>query len=190
MSEYISVYDNVLDADTCKEIITRFEDDSDYHELTYNAGFRRFVELNIEEVIRSNDNRIWKSLRNSIYSCMKHFVEQYAKDNNLHASQLPSKYAFEEIRIKKYNINDTEQNKFDWHVDVRDHASAKRFLVGIFYLNDVIVGGETLFTGDKTPIAPKAGRLLMMPSTWTNCHKGDNPIDNSKYIMNVYCHYV
>ncbi|BCU94503.1 MAG: hypothetical protein CM15mV5_1640 [uncultured marine virus] len=50
---------------------------------------------------------------------------------------------WEFARIKKYTKNTEDQ--FAPHVDVGDHASAKRFLAFLVYLNDVEEGGETNF---------------------------------------------
>ena len=81
------------------------------------------------------------------------------------------------------------------NVDVQSYETARRFLVGFFYLNDVEEGGETAFQQHKSvPISvkvkPKAGRLLIFPPLWTHPHIGMKPISEPKYIIGTYLHYV
>jgi len=76
---------------------------------------------------------------------------------------------------------------FDTHVDVTDHESSRRFLSFLFYLNDVDVGGETVFEG--VTIQAKTGRLVVFPPLWMFPHVGKSPITNNKYIISTYLHY-
>ena len=50
----------------------------------------------------------------------------------------PETYGYEAIRMKRYLANDYD--RFDPHVDVIDHNSARRFLSFFIYLNDVEEG--------------------------------------------------
>jgi len=76
------------------------------------------------------------------------------------------------------------------HVDVTDHASAKRFISFQIYLTDVKVGGETEFPTLDTKIKCKKGRLVMFPPFWMFPHKGNPPISNPKYLLGSYLHYL
>ena len=97
----------------------------------------------------------------------------------------PTSHAFEEFRIKRYNVGGSE--RFDTHVDVLDYSTAKRFLSFFWYLNDVEEGGETVFKDLK--IKPSKGKLVIFPPLWMYPHKGNPPISGSKYILSTYLHY-
>ena len=101
----------------------------------------------------------------------------------------PKEIGFEQVRMKKYDVGNDE---FREHVDVGDYASARRFLVMFFYLNDVDEGGETAFIGidHDIRVKPKAGSMLMFPPMWTHPHAGLPPISNPKYICGSYLHYI
>jgi len=114
-------------------------------------------------------------------------IELYMKELDLHPD-FPSKYAFEEYRIKMYNANDYDQ--FKDHVDVGNYNSARRFLVCFLYLNTVAVGGHTNFPKIHHSISPECGRILLFPSTWQYRHAGLAPISDKKYIVGTYLHYV
>ena len=56
----------------------------------------------------------------------------------------------------------------------------------MFYLNDVKEGGETEFYHQKIKIKPKKGTAVIWPSFYTHLHKGNVPVSNNKYILNVW----
>ena len=64
---------------------------------------------------------------------------------------------------------------------------ASRMLIGMVYLNDVWVGGETEFLHQKVKIKPKQGTLVVWPAYFTHLHRGNPPISNRKYIINKWC---
>ena len=99
----------------------------------------------------------------------------------------PAQYGFEQFRMKMYDNNGKDQ--FKDHVDVGDHASAKRFLVMFLYLNDVKEGGETNFPNLNVAIKPKCGRILLFPANWQYRHSGLPPVSSQKYIVGSYLHY-
>jgi hypothetical protein len=110
------------------------------------------------------------------------------KDNNIDkVKQWPEKFGFEQIRFKKYEVNNVDE--FQEHVDVMDYASAKRFLVFFLYLKDN-EGGHTSFPEYKMKVQPKTGRLLMFPPMWNYKHIGHKPIQQPKYIVGSYLHYI
>ncbi len=61
-----------------------------------------------------------------------------------------------------------------------------RYLVFLWYLNDVDEGGETAFVDIDMKVAPRAGRLLMFPPYWMYQHAGLPPVSNDKYIISTY----
>ena len=68
----------------------------------------------------------------------------------------------------------------DQHIDWKKNRY--RILTFIWYLNDVITGGETEFFGTRE-IIPEAGKLVLFPSSWSYPHRGKMPISHDKYII-------
>tara|TARA_B100000674_G_scaffold92900_1_gene65476 strand:- start:59 stop:706 length:648 start_codon:yes stop_codon:yes gene_type:complete len=116
-------------------------------------------------------------------------ISQYKKDTNIHPCQWPEKHGFEHLRIKRYYCDEDQQH--DFHADVTDMESAKRFLSIICYLNDDFDGGETYFPHFNLQVTPKKGTILLFPCTWSYLHKG-NPSTNghAKYILGSFLNYV
>ena len=76
------------------------------------------------------------------------------------------------------------------NADVGDYASAKRFLVVMFYLNDVEEGGQTIFPEYQLAAKPTKGSLMVFPPFWTHPHLAEAPKSNDKYIISTYLHYL
>ena len=191
MDKYIKVYDDVIDADSCKMLIEKFED-SHEHFLTVHdeddderISFKQIVLV---------DHKEWESVQKGMLEVFQDYIIHYKVDCNIVTKQWPETYGYEAIRIKRYLANDYD--RFDPHVDVLNFETARRFLTFFIYLNDVEEGGETQFMNLHKPgtyipytVQPKQGRLLMFPPTWQYYHAGLKPISGKKYLLHSYCHY-
>ena len=180
MNNYISVFDNVLEEDFCARLVDKFERNKQIW-VRRDDKFKTFHEINFGQYPTFAEEQ------NEILAKVQPYVAKYVEKWNI--KFFPDQIGFEQIRMKKYEIGGADE--FRPHVDVGDHASARRFLVMFFYLNNVAEGGETAFNGinDDIRIQPKTGRLLMFPPMWTHPHAGLPPITNSKYIAGTYLHY-
>ena len=65
--------------------------------------------------------------------------------------------------------------------------TAKRMMVGMLYLNDVYVGGQTEFPNQQLSVQPTQGTVVIWPAYFTHLHRGHPPISNTKYIVNKWC---
>ena len=171
-------FPDVISEIACEFLIELFDHDSDNHEHINNSSRPTFTQLNI--------NEHHSKLVPELVILFKNALELY-KENVLSAQYLPEVEFLEEFRLKKYEVGGTD--RFDEHVDVGDHESAKRALAMIFYLNDVADGGRTIFPYHDLNIQPKRGRVVVFPPTWEYPHIGEPPISTSKYIMSTYLHY-
>ena len=186
--EYIKYYDDVLDESVCEELITRFEQYKDNQTHTtgrWKEDYRSFHELDITTVHE------FKDLVKPIYQAANAVYNLY---NSQVGTFLPIEFGYENLRLKRYDANNHDQ--FGWHTDVGNYASARRYLVLFFYLNDVEYGGETQFEFDRhyqsmsyCTIKPKRGRIAVFPPMWMFPHRGCKPISGPKYILSTYAHY-
>jgi prolyl 4-hydroxylase len=189
--DYVKTYD-ALDPSICSDLIEIFEQNNPltnpfYRQSnkTWNEDYRNFLEADITHIPE------FKNFITPIYNVAQSVYQQYKQEVG---TFFPSTVGFENLRLKRYDANDYDQ--FGWHSDVGDHASARRFLVMFFYLNDVESGGETQFEFshdyDKSShftIKPKCGRIVVFPPMWMYPHRGCKPISGPKYILSTYAHY-
>lgn len=180
MKNYISTFDDVLEEDFCKNLISKFERNN-LNWVRRDDTFKTFHELNLGQF------PFFAEDQNYILSRVQPYVKKYCDTWNI--KFFPEKIGFEQVRMKKYEVGGKDE--FREHVDVGDYASARRFLVMFFYLNNVAEGGETAFIGidHDMRVQPKAGRMLCFPPMWTHPHAGLAPITNPKYIVGTYLHY-
>lgn len=186
-SDYILSYDDVLDVEFCSRLIEEFElaNNSEHmrrSEHKWKQDYRAFTELNISR------DPSFEWAHSKFFETSKLLARGYQQKCQAHF--FPSEYGFEDARMKKYNNDGKDQ--FGWHTDVGDYPSARRYLVIFYYLNDVLEGGETVFSlSDEklVQVAPKRGRIVMFPPMWMFPHCGARPISNPKYIVSTYLHY-
>lgn len=181
LNDFIHIYENALEPDVCDFLVSLFNQVSDKHERHDNEGKPNFTQFNLTQhrELSSEVNQVHNHIIKKIFEYRDKYYE-FTDDR-----VFPKEHSFEQFRIKKYNPGG--EDRFDTHVDVLDYQSARRFLLFLWYLNDVEVGGNTVFK-DLT-VSPRKGTLLMFPPLWMYPHRGEPPISGPKYIMSAYLHY-
>ena len=191
MDKYIKVYDNVIDEESCKMLIEKFEDSHEHFKTVHEEdGDNR---ISFKQIILV-DHKEWESVQNGMLEVFQDYIIHYKVDCKVYDKMWPETYGYEAIRIKRYL--DDDYDRFDPHVDVLDYQTSRRFLAFFIYLNDVDKGGETEFLNLYKPgtyipykVQAKRGRLLMFPPMWQYYHAGLKPISGKKYLLHSYCHY-
>ena len=181
LKQLIQVYDNVLEHNICNFLINLFEQNTDKQERIENNKKPNFTQFNFTK--NSNTSSELQLIHNHLIQIVFQYKKIYY--DIIGDYGFPSQHNFEEFRIKKYNNDGNDL--FDTHIDVIDYSSARRFLSFFWYLNDVEVGGETVF--ENLIITPKIGRMVIFPPFWMFPHKGNIPISNTKYLLSTYLHY-
>jgi prolyl 4-hydroxylase len=180
LRHYIRTYDHDLDAKLCQQMIASF------------AGLERFQMRNGRGVRRGLEDSAWTELNVTRLSdaaflgmfrrLIDRALERYNRDIEL-AIPVPPSPLFSNLTLKRYRAGQQEQ--FQLHFDSINHV-ANRYLVLLWYLNDVEHGGETRFPQLDVTIAARAGRLLMFPPYWMYQHEGRPPLSGDKYILSTY----
>lgn len=171
LTDYIKVYDNVLSEDFCKSLINSFEDTAS---IAHDTEYLKFNQININ----TSPNQF--CFLDDIFEISEQVSARYFKDCNI---QYVPNYAYEHCKMKKYS----EGGYFGPHIDSADTSSGNRFLVLLYYLNTVEIGGETEFVNDlSVSVKPVQGSVLVFPSNFLYPHRANIPSSNSKYIMSTY----
>ena len=181
MDNLIKTYDDVIDKRTCKNLIDKFEQFQTQHE-EFDVGGMCFTQLNM-----TKSSQMWSKEIEEFTNLFQSYLLTYLKDTGDTPQQMPSKYIWEPIRLKRYMPNDHDE--FKPHVDVNSKQTSTRFLVFFVYLSDNEEGKTTFPQLDKYAECKK-GSMLMFPPMWPWLHAGTKPINEPKYIMQTYLHYV
>ena len=191
MDNYIQIYDDVIDEESCQKFIEKFESFEDKLENVYQEDGDEKIAFKQLQMIHFKE---WESVQSGMLELFQDYIVRYKMDCNIKSKQWPKEYGYEAIRMKRYLNNDTD--RFDPHVDVLDHNTSRRFLAFFIYINDVDEGGETKFLNFQKPgtfipftVTPKRGRLLMFPPMWPWYHAGLKSESGNKYLIHSYCHY-
>jgi prolyl 4-hydroxylase len=180
LKHFIRVYDDGMEPAFAARMVESFHGLSRYHQRNgrgMRAGLEEsaWTELNVS---RLSDPAFAAAFRRMIDAGLA----RYNADVGL-TIPVPASPLHAELVLKRYQPGVTEQ--FQLHFDSIYHK-ANRYLVFLWYLNDVAAGGETRFPQLDVSVAPRAGRLLMFPPYWMYQHEGRPPVSGDKYILSTY----
>lgn len=179
-----------LSNELCSEIIELFETDNDFKYqgtsmVGYNPNVKNTTDLNITTTA-SVDKR-WEKIHNVLLKELRHninlYIENFQQQVNSPGYRL---FKGENLGITNMQVQHYKKNigMFKYHDDSQIiwEEKTRRVLVFIWYLNDVIEGGETEFCGTYI-IKPQPGKLIIFPAEWTFPHRGLIPKSNDKFII-------
>jgi prolyl 4-hydroxylase len=180
LRHFVRVYDDALPATWCTRMLAGFNALSAHHARN-GRGVRTalpdsaWTELNIT---RHGDPLTVGYFR----KLMDEGLARYNAEVGL-SLPVPAASACADLVLKRYRPSADEQ--FQLHFDSVDHL-ASRYLVFLWYLNDVERGGGTRFPDLGLEVAARAGRLLVFPPYWMYQHEGLPPESGDKYILSTY----
>jgi prolyl 4-hydroxylase len=179
-SRYIQVFDDAFSPALCQQMISSFHSLARFQRPN-GRGIRpgheesAWTELNLDPLCDS-------AFRAMILENMHRHCDLYNELLKLPLA-IPLTDKISELVMKRYKPNGDEG--FQLHFDSIGEK-ANRYLVFLWYLNDVAEGGGTEFPELGITIQAKAGRLLIFPPYWMYQHLGQAPISNDKYILSTY----
>ena len=180
LGRYVQCFDNALDPSFCAQLIESFERTARLHSRSGRGVFTQlqqsaWTELNVGKIADADMKALF---RNQVL----HHLGLYNERVDL-TLPIPPRERTEDLRIKRYTVESGDQ--FQPHFDAMDY-NCNRYLVYLWYLNDVSEGGETEFPDLEIRVAAQAGRLVMFPPYWMFQHAGLPPRSNDKYIISTY----
>jgi hypothetical protein len=180
LKAFIRVYDADLEPAFCQKLLASF------------AGLERFHQQNGRNQRVGLEDSAWTELNVTrmadagFLSFFRRHIDQavaaYNRDVQL-TIPVPNSPATSDLIMKRYRPDRDE--RFQLHFDAVNHL-ANRYLVLLWYLNDVADGGETRFPQLDVSVSARTGRLLMFPPYWMYQHEGVAPRSGDKYILSTY----
>lgn len=181
-NDFIGVYPDALDKETCDHIIQYFEDNykhPDDSKCKIHSGYGSLEST--RAYLARHDEQWYMDLDNPcaslIAQVVDHCWQQYRK--TFWVSDYIEMY-FDDVKIQKTS---PRGGFHDWHCEVNDLAVVDRCVAWMLYLNDIPEGeGETEFLWQGLRVQPKAGTMLIWPAFYTHTHRGNAVYSCSKYI--------
>ena len=84
---------------------------------------------------------------------------------------------------QKFQVTPPGGGFHNWHCEHSHYVYCDRVLAWMFYLNDIELGGETEFLHQRCRIKPEKGKLVFFPASFTHAHRGNPPLNDTKYIV-------
>lgn len=180
LSHFVRTYDTALPTARCAELIAHFNRESAAQTRNgrgHRAGLEdsAWTELNLT---RSGPADWLSQLRAEVV----HTLDRYNSDTGL-SLPVPPTPKLADFILKRYRPDGGE--RFQLHFDSIYEVS-NRYLVMLWYLNDLPAGGETVFPDLELAITPATGRLLVFPPYWLFQHAGEPPVGADKFILSTY----
>ena len=196
----IGIFDNVLSKTNCKRYIKRLEDAiKDGHagpgmaSSGLNEDVKSSIDFNFLNLTNNRDAKLLELITETFnHNLTNNYLNKFPYNSEYrHNSIVESKTFYPSFNIQKYEKQKGHYN--GWHVEKDNIDTSSRAFVFILYLNDVEMGGHTEFlfdnNGEYFKVQPKAGRLIIHPSSWPYIHRGNVPISNNKYIVTTWLNF-
>lgn len=171
---------NALPAETCEEMIRRFEhykDEQYLGRIGQLANEDRSIKKSTDLVVSGKEH--WKDIDRALFYSIGMAIKEFRET-------FP--YFKGPFKDMGYAIQRTDPGEhYHWHIDGGSHEFSQRQLVAVWYLNDVPgPGGETEFLFQQVKIKPEQGKLLLFPPFWTHEHRGVTLQHGVKYIATTW----
>jgi prolyl 4-hydroxylase len=183
LEDFVKVHPKAIPDNVCDYFIDFFKQHFDNSSRFNGEVGPFFNQIDFTSFWQTDSQSI--SFNNSIAGLINSFGKRYVTSLGI-SDTFPSRLSNENLRIKKYSLNDLDQ--FPLHIDANSSENSSRCLAMLLYLNDVEEGGETIFPNLNLIFKPTKGTLLIFPPTWMFPHIGAKPISNEKYILSTYWH--
>lgn len=177
---FIFEADKALPADVCREMVRRFEADT---ELQYQGRIGQQASQD-QSVKKTTDLAIsaqptWKDIDTLLHQSLGMAIREFRETFPYF------KGPFKDIgyNMQRYHAGEY----YHWHIDGGSHQFADRQLVALWYLNDVEgPGGETEFRLQDVKVTPSEGKLVLFPPFWTHEHRAVTVENGVKYIATTW----
>lgn len=174
LSSFIILVDGALGAQQCSEIILRLEADNAL--ASGSTGYGVVPTQKVSSDLDISGRPEWRDVEQELRRSLNEGVNRYLKANESFGSL--ARIGCRAFRLRRYDPSEF----FNWHIDCFDASVANRVLACIWYLNDVDAGGATEFLYQDVQVRPRAGRLLMFPTSFEYVHRSSPVESGSKYI--------
>ena len=178
LTDYIRVYERVIDPRLCDLLVEGYESHKEYAEFFPSDEYRYHrLDLYHTPDLHSYSNAILNLLQNT----SRQYFAQVGADH-----MLMDDLTFGIPTIKKYEPDQT--HTLVPHVDAGCADTAVRYLTMILYLTDN-EQGATYFPQLDVRSPCKKGNIVIFPSTWQYQHMGEHAVKVPKYISMAQLHW-
>lgn len=184
IKDFIGTFDGFISEDICKGLIDLFEKEQKFSDKIYDrkkgegaSGLhKKDFAMSLSRDTLGESQPLFMSLLQSFRETLDIYLDEtdflsYTGIEDLH------------FTINKIQKTLPSGGYHVWHCEKDYNTTSRRVLVYTIYLNDILAGGETEFLIQKTRVSPKQGRVCIFPAPFPWVHRGNPPLDKTKYIV-------
>lgn len=181
-NNFIGIYENVLPAPNCQELI-------DFFEKCDKLGLTRTRQQSdrVSKLDKQDDSFFLTSALELVNYDVVHtfgaLFWTHAYQKYIDEYPILEQVAKHQIYSFKMQRTQVGGGYHIWHTEQFDRITSDRLLVFTCYLNDVEEGGETEFLYYPKRVKATQGTFLLFPGSFTHAHRGNPPLSNTKYIV-------
>lgn len=178
VKDYLKVYDNFLDAKTCKNVVKKIKNIDWHMHSFYTAKDDAYVSYDKELSIAYSSIPEAAEINKKVWFA----IEQYVlKDHSYMAEWFGGWNGYSQIRFNRYKKN-TQMKLHCDHIHSMFDGNRKGVpvLSILGALNDDYEGGELVFW-ESERIELKAGQLMIFPSNFMYPHRVDEVTKGTRY---------
>jgi hypothetical protein len=177
---------SIFGKDFCNKLIDCYEE-AEAHGITHG---RQAKKLEIEDTavhlpnyglpLKHTTADLFGTFNAGLEVALNQYYDKYGALQNV-----------QELKNYKGKIQKTEpgQGFHVWHCENNSASTMERQLTWTVYLNDEFEAGETEFLYQQYRYKPKMGDVVIFPTAFTHTHRGNPPINGTKYIMTGWLEY-
>lgn len=170
---------NALSPEFCKHLITKFELDSESQEIGVTGnGYRPKQKITTDIWLLQNEK--WENELLQLLGIMNTAVEEYLNQIGEQIRLRIPNLEYASIIFARYPA---DGGHFNWHFDGDTAEYPNRIMQCIVYLNDVSVGGETVYPVFGQTIKPEEGKIIIAPTSYPFIHKSSACVGEVKYAI-------
>lgn len=193
IDDFVLVKDRVFSREFCEELINLFETRDDLVTVGEMAGGLNTDIKNTTDLNLFDHPDLLEKYGNPIFEKFNELTNEYLMglpfQNKFAGTQVfASDSEYTTCQLQKYKKGEGHYNAYHFETDHPDNCC--RVFVYIFYLNDVLEGGETEMMYSRNKVEPRQGRVVMHPASFPFVHNGHMPVSGDKYILTSWLNYV
>jgi len=183
----IVVVDDVLSRAQCEALVSIFEASEHFEGNLYSDGqvkvnhaFKKAREFDISAT--AHTDAAWAAVDRLLLSALTRLLAEYEARVPV-VRTLKNPLDDEGFRMKRYLNDGTEHHHYHADSGQEPLGAPRRIIAFLLYVNDVEVGGETVFLNQGVAVKPRCGRALLFPTAFTYVHAGRRPVSGPKYVV-------
>ena len=178
---FIRAFPNALKAETCENIIRRFE--ADARKAPSSTATRDKPLIRSGTMLHISQYPEWHDVVAVYQAALDRNLRAYAQTFPSLGELLQPSISFRSPPLME-RIEPMEG--FGLHIDATVANTHMRTVAVLLYLRDIEAGGATEFPIQRVKVQPKAGTMLLFPPFWTHPHRGASPKSGVKYNLTSF----